>query len=340
MALTINKKHQYIEYLGNTTAINQLTNISQIESIVGISDDGESFSSWDYRSSFNSLSELTSKKGYLIVSKSPTPNYTLYTDTDASMPDNRYINKRLSITKYINTIDRFQNINNVSSISNINQIFSFNTDGSSPIAWAADSSLNSLNVLESGNVYLIDSKTVPYYLWSLLPPTQTPTPTVTPTVTSTTTPTITPSATVTCTVSPTITATPTITSSITPTPTITPTTTPYPPDANFSIKFDSDIYEIMTNNSQCNILLSMSIIGQPNRVYNYTFSSESNNSVIVFDNPSGTLALEPINNSYIGKIFSNVQATTKNGQSIVRCVVKDTNTNISLDTLAVIVLKE
>jgi len=338
MALTIQKKHQYIEYLGNTISISQLTSISQIESIMGISDDGEGFSSWNYNSSFNSLSELVNQRGYLIVSKVSSPNYPLYTEADSTTQPGRFIEKKLSIVKYTDINNNsYKNISDLPSKDDINQIFSFNIDGSSPTSWSSSTSLNSLNTIENGAIYLIDSKreSLPYSFWSLIPP-------VTPTITPTTTQTVTPTNTTTPTVTPSITSTPIMTSSITPTPTITPTVTPYPPDASLSIRFDKDIYEFTTNNnnSSMDILLSISLSGQPNNLYRYILSSESDNAVLTFDNPSGVLALEPGNNNYIGKIFSNMKTVTKNGQSIVRCTVTDISTNVSVDTLAIVLLKE
>jgi hypothetical protein len=311
---------------------------------MGISDDGESFASWNYNSSFNSLSELVNQRGYLIVSKTTTPNYTLYTETDSTTQTSRFIDKKLSIVKHTDANNVYKNISDLTSKTNINQIFSFNIDGSSPISWSSNTILNSLNIIENGAVYLIDSKreSLPYYFWSLLPPTQTPTPTVTPSVTCTATPTITPTSTVTPTITPSITKTPNVTSSITPTPTVTPTVTPFPPDASLSIRFDKDIYELATNtnNSSMDILLSINLSGQSNKLYSYIFSSESDNYILTFDNPSGVLALEPSKNNYTGKIFSNMKMIAKNGQSIVRCTVTDISTDISVDTLAIVLLKE
>jgi hypothetical protein len=381
MALTIQKKYQYIEYLGNDIPINQLLNISEIESIIGISDDGESFTSWNYNSSLNSLSDMINQRGYLIVSKNLNPNYPLYTEADNASPASRIIDKKLSITKYINNTN--QNISNLTVKDSINQIFSFSINGRNPTSWSFGSIFNSLNVMESGAVYLVDSKraSLPYYFWSLIPPTQTPTPsltctptqtitptvtptntltqtitpsltsTATPTTTSTTTPTttptvtqtptVTPTPTVTSTVTPSVTITRTTTSSPTPTPTLTPTTTPYPPAKNFSLIFDEEVYYFnnSSNNSEERNLISATIVGQPNTTYSYSFSSESDNSQLTFDNTSGYLSLHPNfdNTSCIGKIFSNVAIQSKNGQAIVKCTLMDQNSNY-IDTLAVIIL--
>ena len=357
MALTIQKKYQYIEYLGNDIPINQLLNISQIESIIGISDDGESFTSWSYNSSLNSLSDMINQRGYLIVSKNLNPNYPLYTEVDTDSPASRIIDKKLSITRYINSTN--QNISSLPVKNSINQIFSFSIDGRNPTSWSFGSIFNSLNIMESGAVYLVDSKraSLPYYFWSLIPPTQTPTPsltcTATPTLTptNTLTPTVTPSltstftatptSTVTSTVTPSVTMTRTATSSATPTPTLTPTTTPFPPAKNFSLIFDEEVYYFnnSSNNSEERNLISATIVGQPNTTYSYSFSSESDNSQLTFDNASGYLSLHPNsdNTSCIGKIFSNVAIQSKNGQAIVKCTLMDQNSNY-IDALAVIIL--
>jgi hypothetical protein len=345
MALTIQKKYQYIEYLGNDISINQLPNVSQIESIIGISDDGESFTSWSYNSSLNSLSEMINQRGYLIVSKNLNPNYPLYTEADTASPASRIIDKKLSITKYINNTN--QNISNLQVKDSINQIFSFSIDGRNPVSWSFGSALNSLNVMENGSVYLIDSKraSLPYYFWSLIPPTQTPTPsltcTATPTFTptNTLTPTTTPTSTATSTVTPSVTITRTATSSATPTPTATPTTTPYPPDTSYSIAFDNNIYYFKndSNNFEESNLVSATLIGKPNTIYTYIFSSESNNSTILFDNPSGVLSLDYVDGVSLGKIFTNIKTNNQHGQSIIKCTAYE-NTNNRIDTLCVVLI--
>jgi hypothetical protein len=385
MPLSINKKHQYIEYLGNSISISQLSNINRIKSIIGISDDGESFSSWSYNTALNSLTELTNGKGYLIASlDNATLPYNLYSEVDSSMPPSRYLTNRLSIANFTSSTTPLE-IKSLVDIDRVNQIFSFSIDGKSPVSWSSSSNFNSLKVLESGKVYLIDSKrdSLPYYFWSLIPPSQTPTPTITPTntvtptitptptitatptktatptvtitptitvtqtatitptptVTATTTPTITPTVTATPTTTPTVSATPTITPTLTKTSTPTPTSTSSPRDYNFSANFENDTYLINCNNKPSNNLLTVLLNGEYNRTYSYAFSSESQNSSLIFDNPSGTLALEPFDDGYIAKIFSNIQSDTKNGQYIVRCSIRDNNSLKYIDTLTSVILR-
>jgi hypothetical protein len=372
MALTINKKYQYIEYLGNDIEINLLSSRNNIQAIIGVTDDGIGYLSWDTSSSLNSLLSLKSKSGYLIVSKNNNPNYVLYSENDVSIDTTiKTISQTLTIAKYRGTESKL--IDNLLIADNINQIFSISEDGLNPIVWSASSTLNSLLSLENNKVYLIYSDILPYNFYSAIPvtptPTMTPTVTVTPTITSTASPTptltptvtITPTTTVTLTPSPTSTITPTPTNTpglpptpsptvtpsltptctITPTQTVTPSYTPLPPNKSFKVFFDNPVYKISCNNnhSQSLNLLSLTIVGKENINYSYSFSSESANAVLSFDNQSGLISLEPNNSVYTGKIFSNISVDSKNGQCIAKCVVTN-NLGESLDALAVVILEE
>lgn len=384
MSLTINKKYQYIEYLGSNTNIAQLSSINNISSIVGINSNGTGYLTWESGSSFNSLTSLQQFSGYLIISKSNTPNYSLYTEDDAvNSSVTKAITKKFTIAKYKSTATK--NIESLLIQSNIEQIFSISSDGLNPILWTNSSNFNSLSTLDNGISYLIVAQTTPFDFWSDVLPTPTPTttstPTVTPTVTttatttptSTPTPTVTPTATVTVTpthtvtqtttptvtpsFTPTITPTPTNTTglpptpsptvtpsftstcSITPTPTVTPTFTPLPPDKNFSLNFDKQVYYFTnsSNNTEESNLISATIFGQPNTTYRYSFSSESNNSNLVFDNASGILAMDNTNNIAVGKIFSNLKSNNANGQSIVRCTILNEQ-NHTINALCIVLV--
>lgn len=327
MPLTINKKYQYIEYLGPTRPITQLAGIANISAIVGISADGLGYTTWENTSNVNSLLSLQQYAGYLIVSSSNSPNYSLYTDNDVVVGDtSKIISTQLSIVKYKSTSAKL--ISNLLIKDNISQIFSISEDGLNPVSWSNDSSLNSLNTLENNKVYLVVSRNTPFNFWSDLPPTPTPTSTVTPTPTIT--PGLQPSLTPTNT--PTLTPTPSVTPTLTP----TPTETPLPPDKNFSVSFDESVYRFycFNNHTDKQHLISATIHGLPNRSYTYNFTSESDNAVLLFDNTSGILALDNVEDNIIGKVFSNVKIQNPNGQAIIKCSVTN-NENETIDALCV-----
>lgn len=331
MPLTINKKYQYIEYLGLTRPITQLAGIANISAIVGISADGLGYTTWESTSNVNSLLSLQQYAGYLIVSSSNSPNYSLYTDADAVVSDTaKIISTQLSIVKYKSSSAKL--ITNLLIKDNISQIFSISEDGLNPVSWSSDSSLNSLNTLENNRVYLVVSRNTPFNFWSDLPPTPTPTSTVTPTPTIT--PGLQPSLTPTNT--PTLTPTPSVTPTLTP----TPTETPLPPDKNFSVSFDESVYRFACFNNHIDKqhLVAATIHGLPNRSYTYHFTSESDSAVLLFDNPSGILALDHVDNDVIGKVFSNVKIQNPNGQAIIKCSVTN-NENDTVDTLCVALIE-
>jgi len=95
------------------------------------------------------------------------------------------------------------------------------------------------------------------------------------------------------------------------------------------LSFDKQVYYFTnsSNNTEESNLISATIFGQPNTTYTYSFSSESNNSNLVFDNASGILAMDNTNNVALGKIFSNLKSNNANGQSIVRCTVSNEQDN-------------
>lgn len=322
MPLTITKKYQYVEYLGLSKPINQLGSRPSIRAIIGISDDGLGYVSWESESTLNSLTALTTFTGYLVISQETTPNYVLYSEADAVSTNTTTnpITQNLTIAKYKSTSPT--NINNLLIKDNIKQIYGVSSDGLNPISWSNDSRLNSLTTLNNDTSYLIVAETLPFDFWSQVPPT--PTPTQSPTATPTLTPGLVPSTTPTN----------------TPTNTPTPTSTPLPPDQNFSVVFDQPVYYIdsVSNHNQEYSLISATIIGQPNTAYSYNFTIESDNGTLVFDNGNGLLALEEINGVLFGKIFTNVRVNSPNGQTIVRCSVTDTSVNKTVDALAVILV--
>lgn len=335
MGLIINKKFQYIEYLGTTKPITSLDGIASVDSIFSINSES-SFLSWSSSSSYNSLSTITNNNGYLIVSKVNTPNYSLYNEADINKnTSNKTISQSVQIANFVSiSSTNSVPISSLPRISYIDEILGFSSDGLNAIAWSKDSTMNSLTSLQSGVSYLVKSNYIPYELWSFLPPSPTPTPTVTPTVTKTVTPTIT--STITPTVTPTITRTAT--------PTITPSSTRMPTDYRFRTKFDQDIYRISirnNNSSNNSYLVSVAVTGEANKYYSYLFSSESDNAILSFDNTSGVLSLNPnsTDTAYVGTIFSNLSMQSKNGQGVVKCTLTDENLN-SLDALAIVILDE
>lgn len=332
MGLAINKKYQYIEYYGITKLIVELTGLSSIQSIIAVNEDGTGFLEWSASSDYNALLSLVNGEGYLITSKDNNPNYVLYAENDANKNDSiKTISKPLQIARFSSTNP--VSIRSLPTLRYIDQIIGVSNDGLNHISWTSDSEMNSLNNLQNNSCYLIKSNTLPYDLWSYLPPSPTPT----------TTPTVTPTVTRTPTLTPTITPTTSITPTITPTPTLTPSSTPLPDNSNFNARFDQNVYIIPINSNKADnsYLLSLSVVGQPNTNYSYNFSSESDNASLSFDNISGLLSLHPNsdNEMYVGKIFSNVNIQAKNGQAIVKCTITDPSSNY-IDALAIVILDE
>jgi len=195
--------------------------LSQIEKIIGISEDGKGYVEYDPDIQSNSLEILEPHKNYLVISKSERPDYVLLQQTAPYSNNSSVIlNKPISIIKYtgpnidLNPADW---INSVSCIHGLNK----NKNGFS--TWitnqnAIDGNYNSLVSLEKDQYYIMIKNTVGASV--IGPPTPTPTPTITQTVTPTKS--ITPTTTPTNTITSTRGFTPTPTTTLTATPTVTP----------------------------------------------------------------------------------------------------------------------
>lgn len=162
-------------------------------------------------------------------------------------------------------------------------------------------------------------------------PTNTPTPSITPTLSltasltpsQTRTPTRTPTKTIGPTPSPTAEPTPTPTVTLSPTPTMTPLYI----SPNFSVAFDQTSYATDCKNG---VLISATVIGQPNQIYSYNFDIRSTDFGNAIVNPqNGRFAMS--NNS--NKIFANV-FSEKMTSFVVSCRVSDDiNTVEALTTI-------
>ena len=381
MGLLINKQYQYIQYLGPTKEINTFSATPEIDHILGISAKGDGYVYWKSQSSLNSLTTLVNGEGYLIVSKKQNPSYSLYAEADTDVGQTVLGNTTLAIKKFI---EPDKEMGTIYGYDSIDEVYGFADDGISPVVWTKYSGFNSLSIIRKDQAYLIKSNSVPYVWSSIVVPSSTPTPTptntpsftptntVTPSVTptTTTTPSFTPTTTPTTSISPTVTTTPTNTPTRTETPTVTPTLTysptftptrsstptptPYPKNLKFKAKFDqpSYIFDDIKQKEGSN-LVSVSVSGEANKNYIYSFSSESLNATIVFDNVSGLFSLMPktitrpdpatsggtiSETTYNGQIFTNINLVSKYGQGIIKCSLRDGNDII--DCLSFIILKD
>ena len=223
MGLIINQKYQFIEYLGPNLNLNSLSDSikSQIDNIQGISNDGNGYLGWDFNLGAGLLPTLETGKSYLVVSKSNSPNYSLYSEPDIATPffGAIVLDKRFSIIRYQNTTPL-----SLSSVPlNILQVYGIDSSGTGFLPWSRTSG-GLINSLENGKFYLVITNGATVTLWEPLTPTPTPTLTRTPTPT------------VTLTISPTRTPA----STVTPTNTVTPTATPDLCDTPLTTAFNFD----------------------------------------------------------------------------------------------------
>ena len=142
-------------------------------------------------------------------------------------------------------------------------------------------------------------------------PTNTPTSSITPTISIT--PSITPTLSVTATNSPTAEPTQTPTPTCSNTPTMTPIY--YRPD--FSVSFDKVSF---VGSCKQGLIISATVTGQPNKVYDYIFSLESVVSDSIIISPqSGQFAMSNTTN----KLFANIIVLDNRSSFVISCKVSD-----------------
>jgi formylglycine-generating enzyme required for sulfatase activity len=219
MGLSISRKYQFVEYLGPTTNLADLSVdiVDKIDTIYTIAPDGNGYYSWNAYSGTGLISQLETGKFYLIISRSDNPSYDLYSVSDVALPYNNSIvlTQKFSIFRYNIATPYLL----TSSPVGLQQVYTVDIGGVGFLGWGRSGGL--FDSLEYDKLYLTitDGSSINIATF----PTPTPTNSLTPTPTKTATPTVTPTNTLTPTntVTPTNTRTPTNTQ----TPTLTPTTT-------------------------------------------------------------------------------------------------------------------
>jgi formylglycine-generating enzyme required for sulfatase activity len=231
MAQNVYNNICYIEYLGPTIDIQDLSSLSKIIAIYGYRNDIPV--SWinGLNNNLQSLTQLETFKGYLIISNSSP--YTLF-DSDHFCLNIKTINNNIDIARYYHNPQL-----NISSgllpdssklSDKVDAIYTY--DNGNPVGWlkGLPDSLQSLQSLISDQAYLFLNSSIPYVLYSGIcaTPTINATPTVTKSSTNTPTPTLTSFMPGTNTPTPTNTKTTTPSYTSTPTATITPSNTSTP----------------------------------------------------------------------------------------------------------------
>ena len=212
MGLSISQKYQFVEYLGPTINLADLSVdvVSKIDTIYTIPPDGNGYYSWNAYSGIGLISQLETGKFYLIISRSDNPSYDLYSVPDVALPYNNSIvlTQKFSIFRY--------NIETpyllTSSPAGLQQVYTVDSAGVGFLGWGRSGGL--FDSLEYDKLYLTitDGSSINIATF----PTPTPTKTLTPTPTKTVTPTVTKTQTSTPTPTPTVTVTPTNTPAATP----------------------------------------------------------------------------------------------------------------------------
>lgn len=162
----ITKKIQFFKYLGPfDTNIDLLPGniLNQIETIYSVNPQGY-WLSWS-SNSFNSLTSLEKYKTYLIISKNSNPNYSLYSNTDASDSVSFVsLDSNLVIETYKGKTPL--TISNSPIASSISKIIGVSPNGLSYLSWDSSlpSNLNSLMTLQpdAGYLFFVNN---PVILW-------------------------------------------------------------------------------------------------------------------------------------------------------------------------------
>lgn len=164
MPKTITKKLTFLEYLGPTKQISQLQNLEDINSIIKVSENGDTYSTWSRLNDpiFNSINQLTTNDFYLIISKNSNPNFVLYQEEDAISQDNP-IEKKIQFFSPKNDVKIKIMKNRIVSAYDISE------SGDNFSSWNKNNLdiFNSFDTFHQGKVYLIISEndSIPYYIY-------------------------------------------------------------------------------------------------------------------------------------------------------------------------------
>jgi hypothetical protein len=190
----VTTKYLFFTYLSDNIDIKNLDPVvlSEIDTIIGISSDGDHYISYVSGRSYNPLETLESNKNYLIISYKNRPNYVLYRQTlDDTTSSSLALNNALSIIKYSGP-----NLNLYSAegwINGVGFIYGLNNNKNGFYVWQTNQEsleYNTLAVLNNDEYYIFIKNTIGGPTITLTPsrgssPTPTRTPTLTPTPTNT-----------------------------------------------------------------------------------------------------------------------------------------------------------
>jgi hypothetical protein len=188
MGLSISKKYQFVEYLGPTTNLADLSVdvLDQIDTVYTTAPDGNGYYSWSAYSGIGLISQLETGKFYLIISRSDNPSYDLYSVPDVALPYNNSIilTRRFSIFRYNIATSYLL----TSSPAGLQQVYTVDSSGLGFLGWGRSGGL--FDSLENNKFYLAITDGSSISITNF--PTPTPTHSLTPTPTKTATPTVTP----------------------------------------------------------------------------------------------------------------------------------------------------
>jgi hypothetical protein len=188
----VTTKYLFFTYLSDNIEIKDLDPVvlSEIDTIIGISDDGDHYVSYIPSRIYNSLETLQSYKNYLIISNKNRPDYILYGQTLPSItPPSVTLNDPISIIKYSGPKSSLYSADDW--INEVSFIYGLNDDKNGFYVWqtgAASLPYNTLTVLNDDEYYIFVKNKINGPTITLTPskgssPTPTTTPTVTPTPT-------------------------------------------------------------------------------------------------------------------------------------------------------------
>jgi hypothetical protein len=146
--------------------------LSEVDTIIGISDDGDHYISYLPSRIYNSLETLQSYKNYLIISNKNRPDYILYDQTlPSTISSSVILNSPISIIKYSGPKSNLYSADGW--INEVGFIYGLNDDKNGFVVWqtrAASLAYNTLTILNDDEYYIFIKNTING-------PTITPTPT-------------------------------------------------------------------------------------------------------------------------------------------------------------------
>lgn len=159
----VNTKYLFFTYLADSIDINNLDSsiLMEIDTIIGVSDDGDHYIKYSYGNTYNSLTILEPHKNYLLISKKNRPNYILYNQTIYNNNSSAVIlEKPISMVRYAGPST---SLYAAEWINSVGFVYGLNDNRNGFYIWSTNTqslNYNTLTYIKNGDYYIFIKNTI------------------------------------------------------------------------------------------------------------------------------------------------------------------------------------